>query len=90
VAREDNLTAEQVRAIRQRFRLTQAELAEVLGISWRQMARIEGNDSPCTITMGRLLWFLQREGIPEHWLPRALRSTAARLADGLPDEPSAR
>lgn len=64
------MTNLQYRKALERLGLGIMEAGPILGISTRQSRRLASGEQGITVTIQRLLWFLERHGIPPQWRPQ--------------------
>lgn len=61
------MNAEQYRKAIAKLNLTAITAATVIGVKKRQSFRYASGDTPVPLCVSRLLWLLQRYGIPQDW-----------------------
>lgn len=58
---------ETYRKAREAIGVSNYALAPILGVSLRQAQRWESGEAPVPEPIAKLMWFLQRDGIPSGW-----------------------
>lgn len=64
------MTSAQYRKALERLGLTIETAAPIIGITPRHSYRLAGSDRNVSVTIERLLWLLERHGIPPQWRAR--------------------